>query len=102
MAALKRIFRLWPAWILSIATLMVVYAVAPQQLPLLAYKAAFVTFGAINGYWLHVWTMGHLTDFDAPESISELTLTGVGVDQNGRWRRAVYMVGTAMAYALAA
>lgn len=99
MRSLTRIFRLWPAWVLSIATLMVVYAVAPQQLPLLAYKAAFVTFGAINGYWLHVWTMGHIAD---GRSGADDTMTGTPRDEHPRWRRTVYMVGTAIAYALAA
>lgn len=90
-----RVFRLWPAWILSIAMLMIVYAVAAQQLPLLAYKAAFVTFGAINGYWLHVWTLGHI------DEDSDVTRFG-GADQHERWRRTAYMVGGALAYALAA
>lgn len=89
MASFKKIFRLWPAWVLSLAMLMVVYALAPQQLSLLAYKAAFVTIGAINGYWLHVWTLGHIVD-------------SVDFDQPERWRRTGFMIGTALAYALAA
>lgn len=97
-AQLKAIFRLWPAWILSFATLMVVYAVAPQQLPLLAYKASFVTFGAITGYWLHVWTMGHI-----PEPASDDTVQlGNLRYEHGKWRRTVYMVGGMVAFALAA
>lgn len=94
MLTFTRIFRLWPAWILSVAMLMIVYAVAPQQLPLLAYKAAFVTFGAINGYWLHVWTLGHIDDNE--------TAFKEDVNQHERWRRAVYMVAIALAFAMAA
>ena len=43
--------------------------------------------------------MGHIAD---GRSGADDTMTGTPRDEHPRWRRTVYMVGTAIAYALAA
>lgn len=88
---IKRVFRMWEAWVASICLLMIVAAIAPQQLGVIAYKFVFITLGAVAGYWVHVWGFGHIGD----------TLEGANM-QHAKWRRVVFMVGGMMAASLAA
>lgn len=87
----RNLFRMWPAWLISFVLLIVIYQVAPQQIGLIAYKALFLTLGAVVGYWVHVWSLGHITD--------ELS-----ADQHNHaaYRRTAFVVGAMIAFALAA
>lgn len=87
----RNLFRMWPAWIVSIILLAIIYQVAPQQIGLIAYKALFLTLGAVVGYWVHVWSLGHITD--------ELTNTQ---RNHAMYRRTIFVVGAMIAFALAA
>lgn len=89
---ISKIFRMWPAWLVSLGLLVVLYQVAPQQIGVVAYKALFLTLGAVIGYWTHVWALGHITD-------DGLTEEG---KQHARYRRTAFVVGAMVAFALAA
>lgn len=89
---ISKIFRMWPAWLVSVALLLILYHVAPQQIGVVAYKALFLTLGAAIGYWTHVWALGHITD-------DGLTEEG---KQHARYRRTAFVVGAMVAFALAA
>lgn len=86
-----KLFRMWPAWLISLILIAVIYEVAPQQLGLIAYKALFLTLGAVVGYWVHVWCLGHIGD----------ELKGNAL-QHARYRRTAFIVGAMIAFALAA
>lgn len=88
---ISKTLRMWPAWVVSLLLLAVIYEVAPQQLGLIAYKALFLTLGAVVGYWVHVWALGHVSD-----SANEKQL------QHARYRRTAFIVGAMIAFALAA
>lgn len=88
---LRRVLRMWPAWIISVLLLVVIFFVAPQQIGLIAYKALFLTLGAVIGYWVHVWSLGHIGD--------DLSMAN---QQQAAWRRTAFVVGSMIAFALAA
>lgn len=85
-----RLLRLWPAWVVTLGLLMIVYAVARAQIPVTLYKAMMVTLGGIIGFWFHVWSFGHIG-----ESQTE------GVAEREKDRRALLIVGGMIALALA-
>jgi hypothetical protein len=85
---MARAVRLWQAWVVSIAVFAVLYAVAPQQIPLTLYKVSMCTMGGIIGYWVHVWCFGHIED-------------NAGDVEHAKWRRTAFMVGGMVALALA-
>lgn len=87
----RKLFRMWPAWLVSAALLVTVYYIAPQQIGVIAYKAVFLTLGAVVGYWIHVWSLGYIGD--------DLNVSSM---QHAAWRRAVFIVGAMIAFALAA
>jgi len=89
---LSKVFRMWPAWIVSVGLLLVLYHVAPQQIGVIAYKALFLTLGAVIGYWTHVWALGHIIDDGMPEAEK----------QHAKYRRTAFVVGAMIAFALAA
>jgi len=91
MRSLGKLFRLWPAWIVSILLVYVIYAVAPQQIPVTMYKALVLTLGGIIGFWLHVWVEGHVDELQEAHD-----------RQRALDRRALYCVGGMIAFALAA
>ena len=91
MTMLRNSFRLWPAWIATLVLLGLVAVIAPQQIGVIAYKFIFLTGGAIAGYWVHVWTFGHITHDDDSEYL-----------EPGKWRRTVFMTAGMIAAALAA
>lgn len=88
---LGRAVRLWQAWVVTIAVFAVLYAVAPQQIPLTLYKVSMCTMGAIVGYWVHVWCFGHIEDIHEDAAALE----------HAKWRRSAYMIGGMLALALA-
>lgn len=87
---MARAVRLWQAWVVTIAVFAVIYAVAPQQIPLALYKVSMCTMGGIAGYWMHVWVFGHIEGIDCAEEMAQ-----------AKWRRTAYMVGGMIALALA-
>lgn len=56
----------WPLHITTVILIGVVYVIAPQQLGLLAYKAALITLPTIIVYWISRWVL-HL-DVDKLDS----------------------------------
>lgn len=44
--------RLWGWLLITLALLLCVWAIAPQQLPVSLYKLSLVTLAAVVGYWL--------------------------------------------------
>jgi len=88
---IRRVLRMWPAWIISMALMVVIYIVAPQQIGLIAYKALFLTLGAVIGYWVHVWSLGHIKDDISRDN-----------QQHAAYRRTAFVVGSMIAFALAA
>lgn len=86
-----KLFRMWPAWLVSFALLLIIYQVAPQQIGLIAYKALFLTLGAVVGYWVHVWSLGHISDDLTPSQRN-----------HAMYRRTAFVVGAMIAFALAA
>lgn len=87
----EKLFRLWPAWIMTIALTWVIYAISPQQVPVTLYKVLLLTAGAILGFWAHVWAEGHVDE-----------LTTKAMQEAAKTRRMGYIVGGMIAFALAA
>lgn len=87
----REALRLWQAWLATFALLALVAYVAPQQIPLIAYKAAFVGIGGLGGYWLDRWTF--------PPIRAEHTQVE---KRHGMYRRAGLMVGGMIAAGLGA
>lgn len=83
---LRGLFRLWPAWIASIILLAIIHVIAPQQVGLLVYKTAFITWAAICGYWVYRWV-----ELDPDDGSDARHL-----------RRCLYVCITMLAFALAA
>ena len=48
----QRAPRLWEWALITLALLVAVWALAPQQLPVSLYKLSLVTLAAVVGYWL--------------------------------------------------
>jgi hypothetical protein len=44
--------RLFSLFFLTIAAFLLLYFIAPQQLPVMLYKATLVVFAALVGYWI--------------------------------------------------
>lgn len=86
-----KLFRLWPAWMVTVVLTWVIYSVSPQQVPVTLYKVLLLTAGAILGFWAHVWAEGHIDE-----------LTTKPLQEAARNRRMGYMVGGMIAFALAA
>ena len=86
-----KLFRLWPAWIMTIGLTWVIYSVSPQQVPVTLYKVLLLTAGAILGFWAHVWAEGHV------DELATKTLQDAAKN-----RRMGYIVGGMIAFALAA
>lgn len=77
--AFQRIFRLWPAWIITLGLFVVVYAVAQAQIPVILFKAMMVTLGGIIGFWFHIWTFGHIGDqTETPEREKDRRMMLIG------------------------
>jgi hypothetical protein len=83
-ALVRGALQLWQAWIVTAALLAAVYAIAPQQVGIVAYKGVFITLGGILGFWLDCWT------FDPARTIGE------------QWRRAGLMAAAMLAFGLGA
>ncbi len=47
--------RMWPAILLTVASLAAVALVAPQQIPIVLYKVSLVLLAGTAGYWLDRW-----------------------------------------------
>lgn len=47
--------RMYPAWIFVLALLAALYHLAPQQLPVVAYKVVLVLLAGVAGYLLDRW-----------------------------------------------
>ena len=47
--------RMWPAILLTAASLAAVALVAPQQIPVVLYKLALILLAGTAGYWLDRW-----------------------------------------------
>lgn len=90
MQMIKRMFRMWPAWVVSLCMFMLVYALAPQQISNVVFKVMCITVGAIVGYWVHVWGFGHIG-----EEMEHAVL------QHSKWRRTAFMIGGMIAFSLA-
>lgn len=58
------ILRMWQAWLISIALLVVIYYLQPQRVGVLLYKTFFITWGAAMGYWIDRW----LTPYNRPDA----------------------------------
>lgn len=56
------LFRMWPAWIVSVGLLVAIYYLQPQQVGVLMYKTFFISWGATIGYWVDRW----LAPYDRP------------------------------------
>jgi hypothetical protein len=87
----REVLRLWQAWLATIVLLVVVFAVAPQQVPIVAYKGALITLGAISGFWLDRWVF--------PKIRSETN----AIDRmHAMYRRAALMAAGMLAFGLGA
>lgn len=84
-----KLFRMWPAWVISIALLVGIYYISPAQIGVTAAKALSITMGAVLGFWAHVWCFGHIDD---------LAITTQETERN---RRAFLMGMGMVAFALA-
>lgn len=89
--AARETFRLWQVWLLTFVLLGFVYWIAPQQLPLIAYKGAFIGIGGLGGYWLDRWTFPAIRG--EASSIEK---------RHAMYRRASLMVGGMLATGLGA
>lgn len=85
-----KLFRLWPAWVLTIGLMYAVYIFAPQQVPVALFKVMNLTLGIIIGFWASVWGEGHIDILPAKEQ------------EGARNRRALLMAAGMVALALAA
>ncbi len=64
---LREVFRLWQVWVVQLLCIWIVYAVAPQQLPLLAYKVSVMCTGGLLLFWIDRWLFGKIEDDDPAE-----------------------------------
>ncbi|MCC6380464.1 MAG: hypothetical protein IT519_16735 [Burkholderiales bacterium] len=87
----REALRLWQAWLATFALLALVWWVAPQQIPLIAYKCAFIGTGGLGGYWLDRWTF--------PAIRAEI---GDVERRHAMYRRAGLMIGGMLAAGLGA
>jgi hypothetical protein len=62
----RDVFRLWQVWVLQLICIWIVHAVAPQQLPILAYKVSVMCTGGLLLFWIDRWLFGKIDD-DGPE-----------------------------------
>jgi hypothetical protein len=62
----RDVFRLWQVWVLQLICIWIVHAVAPQQLPILAYKVSVMCTGGLLLFWFDRWLFGKI-EADAPE-----------------------------------
>lgn len=86
-----KLFRLWPAWIITLGLAWVIYSVSPQQVPVTIYKVLLLTAGAILGFWCHIWAEGHIDELQTKSA-----------QEWAKNRRVAYIVGGMVAFALAA
>jgi len=87
--ATKEVTRLWPVWLVTFGLLGIVYAIAPQQIGIIAYKVALIGLGAVAGYWLDRWAF--------PPIRSETSASG---REHAMYRRAALMAAGMLACVL--
>lgn len=51
-ALLKKMPRMWDWWLTSVVLVALIYWIAPQQLPVMAYKMVLVSIAAVLAYWI--------------------------------------------------
>ena len=83
-------FRLWPAWLITIALVAFLFIYASQQVPLTAFKAVNLTLGMLLGFWGHIWGEGHIDDLP------------ISMRNDAKHRRALLMAAGMIAFAMAA
>ena len=63
----RDMLRLWQVWLVQLVCIAIVHAVAPQQLPLLAYKVSVMATGGLFMFWVDRWLFGKIEDDDPEE-----------------------------------
>jgi hypothetical protein len=86
---IKGLFRMWPAWVISLTLLVVIYYSNPQQIGVLLYKTSFISWGAVMGYWVDRWVF----PYDRPHDAKNL----IAAEQ----RRAFIVCAAMLSFALA-
>jgi hypothetical protein len=80
---------------LAVILIVLIWYIAPAQLPVILYKLALVTLAAVLGYWLD----RHMFPYARPmESILHFEPT---IQRYREYRRVAFVVGTMIAFALA-
>lgn len=57
MGEVVKFLREWPLHFITLVLVGAIYIIAPQQLGLLAYKAALITLPTIIVYWIARWVL---------------------------------------------
>lgn len=78
----------WQTWLVTLAMLVAVYFIAPQQITILPYKALAIGLGGMGGFWLFFSIEGDIGCMDDDRQ------------EAARYRRAAMMVGGMLAIAL--
>lgn len=77
-------------WSITTALLLIIiWMIAPHQMPVIAYKAALVCFGGVLGYWID----RALFPYARPHKLAHTDPT---FDRNAHWARSLAMLRRAV------
>ena len=91
-----RIRMLWCA-LYSLATLGVVWALSPQQLPVIVYKVNLILLASVAGYWLDRWAFPYARPDRFLTADGDVKVNHKRVFGAALLRRAIIMAGAMLA-----